>query len=58
MVRYTIDRFQLQLISSGFEALVINSTGFTGIELLHVTKAVAIMGKEAIEVAPFCANLR
>ncbi|KAF2111428.1 hypothetical protein BDV96DRAFT_582142 [Lophiotrema nucula] len=29
---------------SGFNDLVINSTAFTGIELLHVTKAVTLMG--------------
>lgn len=31
---------------SGFDRLTVNSTGFTGIELLHVTKAVALFGKK------------
>ena len=31
-------------VSTGFERLTINSTGFPGIELLHVTKAVAWFG--------------
>ena len=29
---------------SGFDGLTVNSTAFVGIELLHVTKAIALMG--------------
>lgn len=37
----------------GFSGLTVNSTGFSGIELLHVTKAVALMGTEIT----FCSKL-
>ncbi|KAF2633079.1 hypothetical protein BU25DRAFT_487420 [Macroventuria anomochaeta] len=33
-----------KLSINGFSALTVNSTGFSGIELLHVTKAVTLMG--------------
>lgn len=33
-----------RLSISGFSGLIINSTGFSGIELLHVTKVVTLMG--------------
>ena len=33
------------LTISGFSGLTINSTGFAGIELLHVTKVVTLMGR-------------
>lgn len=33
-----------ELTQPGFEDLTINSTGFTGIELLHVTKAITLFG--------------
>lgn len=32
------------LTSAGFSGLTVNSTGFSGIELLHVTKAITLMG--------------
>lgn len=31
-------------VCKGFSGLTVNSTGFSGIELLHVTKAVTLMG--------------
>ncbi len=34
----------VMLTSAGFSGLTVNSTGFSGIELLHVTKAVTLMG--------------
>ncbi|KAJ4355562.1 protein kinase activating protein dpb11 [Didymosphaeria variabile] len=37
-----------KLSISGLQGLTINSTGFAGIELLHVTKAVALFGAETI----------
>jgi hypothetical protein len=37
--------------SLGFSGLVINSTAFVGIELLHVTKIVTSMGTEISPLA-------
>ena len=34
----------VMLTSPGFSGLIVNSTGFSGIELLHVTKTVTLMG--------------
>jgi DNA replication regulator DPB11 len=36
----------LTMTSTGFSGLIVNSTAFVGIELLHVTKIVTIMGTE------------
>ncbi|KAJ8110343.1 hypothetical protein OPT61_g6793 [Boeremia exigua] len=35
---------RIMLTSVGFSGLTVNSTGFSGIELLHVTKAITLMG--------------
>jgi hypothetical protein len=46
----------VRLTAAGFSDLIINSTAFVGIELLHVTRVIAIIGTQSTPLTLYRSN--